>query len=87
MIMTDKKRKYSIFDHMGKFNSIRTICDVHRQTLRKIESLNLPEKEKEEIIDLIADAYDMAKRMGDKLVYYHKKINPDKKSKWYENFF
>ncbi len=82
-----KQRKYSILKHINRKTSNRTICDVHRQMLKRINSYDLSEEQSEEIFELIDEAYDMAKRMNDKLVYYHDLVNSNKKTKWHDNFF
>jgi dissimilatory sulfite reductase (desulfoviridin) alpha/beta subunit len=62
----------------------RTICGTHMKLLKVVRSSYIPDDEREDIIKLIKEVYDMGKRMGEKLRDYHHKYV--KKGGWRDNF-
>ena len=65
-------RKYDI--NPEKISDQRTICEVHRELYRMIDRNQFI---KTEALELVADAYDMAKRMAKKLEEYSRKRGHD----------
>ena len=57
-------------------NLLRTICEVHRE----IYDYVLDDEPKEEIIKLLREAFDLAKKMNNKLVQYKHGYDDD----WWE---
>lgn len=66
------ERKYQI-DPERK-SDVRTICEVHRELYRRIDANQMI---KVDALDLIAEAYDMAKRMAKRLEEYNGKHGQD----------
>ena len=82
------KRVYNIEDDLKKTGQgYRTICEVHRQAYEELADMDIPVDKKEMLLLLIAEAYDMAKRMAKRLEIYYKQANPGSNKKWHAGFF
>ena len=57
----------------GRPNIERTICDVHREAfvIARDELSEIAPGQAERVMDLMAEAFDMGKRMSDKLFQYN----------------
>jgi hypothetical protein len=84
--MKKKPRKYSIFTKTGEITTqtfpVRTICEVHRQLALAIEATLVDPAAKRKLLDMVDEAYDMGKRMSDKLKSNHEQAQ--KPGRWWE---
>lgn len=72
------EKKYSVKDPV--VSKFRTICEVHRELYEKIIGSNLNKEEKNKMVNLLEEAYEMGKKMNNKLRQY--KFNYD--DAWWE---
>lgn len=73
----EKVRKHSIYksgrliDHRNYDAEKRRICFVHLELANKVNATEMDPKDKEEILAMIDEVFDMGKRMDAKLDEYH----------------
>ena len=79
----EKARRQSIFDNQGNLlprpeSRKRSICNVHLWLAYLISESDLPAKSKEAMLRLVDEAYNMGKRMDNRLDIYRAETGQEK---------